>query len=74
MAGLIRSLVQTAMMLGKGFGMVLRGETYGALPEEGSAAPAFSVVGHDGSVTTLDQFHGKKRLVLFFFPKADTPG
>ena len=40
---------------------------------EGSPAPAFSVPNQDGTPTTLDQFAGKW-LVLWWYPKADTPG
>jgi len=43
-------------------------------PAEGGRAPSFSVTAHDGTTVTLDQFAGKKHIVLFFFPKADTPG
>lgn len=39
----------------------------------GDQAPDFSVLNQDGTVVTLDQFKGKK-LVLFFYPKASTPG
>lgn len=55
--------------------MVLRGETRGqVMPSEGSRAPAFSVTAHDGATITLEQFRGKRHVVLFFYPKADTPG
>ena len=40
---------------------------------EGSPAPAFSVPNQDGTTTTLGQFAGKW-LVLWWYPKADTPG
>ena len=40
---------------------------------EGSPAPAFSTPNQDGMPTTLDQFAGKW-LVLWWYPKADTPG
>ena len=40
---------------------------------EGSPAPAFSAPNQDGTPTTLDQFAGKW-LVLWWYPKADTPG
>jgi thioredoxin-dependent peroxiredoxin len=39
----------------------------------GDKAPAFSLPDDSGSKISLDGFRGKK-LVLFFFPKADTPG
>ena len=40
---------------------------------EGSPAPAFSVPNQDGDTTSLGQFAGKW-LVLWWYPKADTPG
>lgn len=45
-----------------------------SMPAEGTRAPSFSVTAHDGSTVTLEQFAGKKHVVLYFFPKADTPG
>ena len=39
----------------------------------GDAAPAFKVSDHTGKERTLAEFKGK-RVVLWFFPKADTPG
>lgn len=39
----------------------------------GDQAPAFSLPTDTGTKTSLDDFQGKN-LVLFFFPKADTPG
>jgi peroxiredoxin Q/BCP len=44
------------------------------MPAEGSRAPGFSVTAHDGSTVTLEQFASKKHVVLFFYPRADTPG
>lgn len=41
--------------------------------EEGNKAPAFSAKDQDGNTITLDQFIGKK-VVLFFYPKDNTPG
>jgi len=40
---------------------------------EGSPAPAFSVPNQDGADVSLDQFAGKW-VVLWWYPKADTPG
>src|SRR5215472_8171467 len=40
----------------------------------GDKAPAFSLVGTDGKTYSLDQFMGKKAVVIAWFPKADTPG
>ena len=40
---------------------------------EGSKAPAFSLPRDGGSTVSLHDYAGKK-LVLFFYPRADTPG
>lgn len=39
----------------------------------GDKAPDFSLPTDSGSAISLAEFEGKK-LVLYFFPKADTPG
>ena len=44
-----------------------------ALLNVGDSAPAFSVPNQNGATTTLDQFAGQY-LVLWWYPKADTPG
>ena len=41
--------------------------------EEGKPAPDFTLPADDGSQVTLSALRGKP-VVLFFFPKADTPG
>src|SRR5210317_101013 len=41
--------------------------------EIGSAAPAFSGVNQYGETIHSEQFRGKK-IILFFYPKASTPG
>ena len=41
--------------------------------EPGSPAPDFSVLDHEGNSRTLADFAGET-LVLWFYPKADTPG
>ena len=40
---------------------------------EGKKAPAFSLPGHDGKTHTLAGYAGKT-VVLYFYPKDDTPG
>ncbi|MCK1360441.1 peroxiredoxin [Bradyrhizobium sp. 199] len=40
---------------------------------EGAKAPAFRLPGDGGEVVTLADYAGQK-LVLFFYPRADTPG
>ena len=42
--------------------------------KEGSKAPDFSVLDDHGKKVSLSGYLGKKNLVLFFYPKADTPG
>ena len=39
----------------------------------GSPAPDFSVNDHNGNSISLKDFRGKK-VILWFYPKADTPG
>lgn len=39
----------------------------------GDVAPAFTLPAEDGREVSLSQFRGK-RVVLYFFPKALTPG
>lgn len=39
----------------------------------GDKAPDFSIPNQDGNLVSLSDFKGKK-LVLFFYPKASTPG
>jgi len=39
----------------------------------GDKAPGFSLPSESGKAVNLTDFAGKK-LVLYFFPKADTPG
>ena len=40
----------------------------------GDPFPAFSAAAHSGGTLDLNQFRGDKNLVVFFFPKANTPG
>jgi peroxiredoxin Q/BCP len=39
----------------------------------GDKAPAFALTGQDGKKVKLSDFKGRK-LLLYFYPKADTPG
>ena len=43
-------------------------------PKIGNIAPAFSLLDQDGNKVTLKQFRGEKNVVLYFYPKAMTPG
>jgi peroxiredoxin Q/BCP len=42
--------------------------------EEGKAAPAFKLKDQTGNGVSLADFKGKKNVVLYFYPKDDTPG
>ena len=39
----------------------------------GTEAPDFEVGAHDGATVKLSDYRGKK-VILWFYPKADTPG
>lgn len=45
-----------------------------ATPDVGSPAPAVALKTHDGTDFTLESRRGKGWTVLYFYPKADTPG
>ncbi len=45
-----------------------------AFPKIGNMAPAFTLPDQDGNKVSLKQFKGKKNVVLYFYPKAMTPG
>jgi peroxiredoxin Q/BCP len=45
-----------------------------AIPETGKSAPAFTLKDTDGATVKLSQFKGKKNVVLYFYPKDNTPG
>ena len=42
--------------------------------KEGNKAPAFSLPDDHGNTVSLHDFKDSNAIVLFFFPKADTPG
>lgn len=45
-----------------------------AFPKVGNLAPAFSLLDQDGNKVALKDFKGKQNVVLYFYPKAMTPG
>ncbi len=45
-----------------------------SLPKIGNLAPAFSLEDQDGNKVSLKDFRDKSNVVLFFYPKALTPG
>jgi len=42
--------------------------------EKNQAAPEFSLPNQNEEMVTLSDFKGKKNVVLYFYPKDDTPG
>jgi peroxiredoxin Q/BCP len=45
-----------------------------AFPKVGNMAPAFTLQDQDGNKVSLKDFRGKNTVVLYFYPKAMTPG
>ena len=45
-----------------------------SLPKIGNLAPTFSLKDQNGDKVSLADFKGKKNIVLYFYPKAMTPG
>jgi len=48
--------------------------TESTIPEAGKAAPAFTLPAYPEGTIKLSQFKGEKNVVLYFYPKDDTPG
>jgi peroxiredoxin Q/BCP len=42
--------------------------------QEGKPAPAFTLPDQDGKLVSLADFEGKQAVLLYFYPKDDTPG
>jgi thioredoxin-dependent peroxiredoxin len=45
-----------------------------AAPQVGRKAPDFALPSNQGGTVRLDDFSGKQHVVLYFYPKDDTPG
>jgi peroxiredoxin Q/BCP len=45
-----------------------------ALPKIGNMAPAFSLLDQDGNKVSLKDFREKNTVVVYFYPRAMTPG
>jgi thioredoxin-dependent peroxiredoxin len=43
-------------------------------PKVGRIAPAFTMLNQDGKTVSLKDYRGEKNVVLYFYPKAMTPG
>lgn len=42
--------------------------------EVGGKAPDFALQDDQGNTLKLSDFSGKKKVIVFFYPKANTPG
>lgn len=49
-------------------------DTVTTVPKEGDAAPKFKLPAHPSGMISLDDYIGKKNVILAFYPKDDTPG
>lgn len=45
-----------------------------SFPKLGNKAPAFTLLNQDGEKVKLSSFAGEKNVVVYFYPKAMTPG
>lgn len=45
-----------------------------AFPKVGNLAPVFTLLNQDGEKVSLKSFRGQSNVVLYFYPKASTPG
>ncbi|MBV9545974.1 MAG: thioredoxin-dependent thiol peroxidase [Chloroflexi bacterium] len=48
--------------------------TSNGLPQAGEPAPKFTLPSTEGGDVSLDDFKGKQAVVLYFYPRDDTPG
>lgn len=54
--------------------LALAGVGLADAPGVGDPAPSFASEAADGQTINLEQFRGDKRVVLYFYPKDETPG
>src|SRR5690606_27148205 len=45
-----------------------------AFPEVGKSAPAFTLTNQFGKKVSLKDYKGRKNVLLYFYPRASTPG
>ena len=45
-----------------------------SIPKEGEKAPVFKLMASNGKEVSLKDYKDKSRVVLYFYPKDDTPG
>ncbi len=44
------------------------------MAQAGEQFPDFTTTSHEGATVGVAQYRGDKNLVVFFYPKANTPG
>lgn len=66
-------LIGLILLLLAGILLWLRTGQAGELPQQGQPAPSFQLPGQDGKVHSLSDYQGLW-VVLYFYPKDDTPG
>lgn len=54
--------------------MLCVGTLFAAVPKAGDSAPAVAGLNQDGEKWSLADEHGKSSVLLYFYPKDDTPG
>ena len=54
--------------------VIEKGDKIVATPQEGSPAPDFTLPATGGGEVSLASFKGKSQVVLYFYPRDDTPG
>jgi peroxiredoxin Q/BCP len=55
-------------------GSIQGGGSMSDAPQVGRKAPDFALPSHEGGTVRLEDFRGKKHVVLYFYPKDETPG
>lgn len=71
----IHSVVTVALLIGATLANVtVSSADTGKTPQVGEPAPKIHGVNQDGKIWKLDDVLGKKVVLLYFYPKDDTPG
>lgn len=66
--------MKTCILLLVGMAMTQLSTFGAAMPKVGNSAPDFSVAASDGTTVHLKDHIGKGNIILYFYPKDDTPG
>lgn len=66
--------MKTLLSLVIAFGLAATATLQAATPAVGDKAPAFEGKDQDGKTHKLGDYVGKKNLILYFYPKDNTPG